>query len=640
MDWRSSGRQSASGTPFRGMGTRGRGRGRGRGGSNSNNRPSATAPPSAVAATPVSTPSAAGPSAPANIIPKTPSRKGPPQKPASINGLNTPKPTSFNERPEPSANTPAISRRTSHNTTSSHVDPAPSSTTNTPRPKASRKRSHNRNRSGSKSVANQVQSSAPPALRSLNEKQTISPPVLKSLPGTSAGTDIDALVERVRAMAIAGSAIEREKDKDKSKPEPLTLGNGHLDWAGDLDDSLPDLDDWMKPKASEEVKIAEESTVVNDFTVAEDSIAEESTLTEESQVIEEIVTGINEPLMCATEEDIFLPAVEPTGDDAAVESVDFKLAAGTEEVMGTIQTTEGDTTPVVEQLSAPTGKAKARGRQGRKRTTGQQEWNTLSSGAHDHPGSFQQSNGQSVMMHPLPAKPEILFPSLNPFYQSPGKPEGIRTSLLERIRGGAGLQAASSPPGFMVPTMDSSFENTDINANQRIKEEAIVVESNEPSSSTDALAKDSSIDHENTPISRSELVGMDNAASILGNDSVPSVAQNADGWFEASPSDPFVAHSTRHNEDPLSTVHERSPPSSAHFTPRSQMNSPRKPRYDGVHSHQRARSTPQARIHASRPIISVDALSRLSRTLGATSANTSPHKPHIELTGVDQAKES
>lgn len=42
--------------------------------------------------------------------------------------------------------------------------------------------------------------------------------------------DIDALVERVRAVAMAEN-------------RPTTPGS-HIDWAGDEDDSLPDLDDW------------------------------------------------------------------------------------------------------------------------------------------------------------------------------------------------------------------------------------------------------------------------------------------------------------------------------------------------------------------------------------------------------------
>lgn len=58
---------------------------------------------------------------------------------------------------------------------------------------------------------------------------------IKDAPPHLAGTfdlrnNIDALVERVRAVAMADN-------------RPSTPGS-HIDWAGDDDDSLPDLDDW------------------------------------------------------------------------------------------------------------------------------------------------------------------------------------------------------------------------------------------------------------------------------------------------------------------------------------------------------------------------------------------------------------
>ncbi|KAG5643762.1 hypothetical protein DXG03_009641 [Asterophora parasitica] len=62
-----------------------------------------------------------------------------------------------------------------------------------------------------------------------------SAPIKDAPPHLAAGTfdirnNIDALVERVRAVAMAEN-------------RPSTPGS-HIDWAGDDDDSLPDLDDW------------------------------------------------------------------------------------------------------------------------------------------------------------------------------------------------------------------------------------------------------------------------------------------------------------------------------------------------------------------------------------------------------------
>ncbi|KIJ70258.1 hypothetical protein HYDPIDRAFT_184629 [Hydnomerulius pinastri MD-312] len=57
------------------------------------------------------------------------------------------------------------------------------------------------------------------------------PPHLAAAHDAEIRHDIDALVERVRAVAMADSH------------RPTTPGS-HIDWAGDDDDSLPDLDDW------------------------------------------------------------------------------------------------------------------------------------------------------------------------------------------------------------------------------------------------------------------------------------------------------------------------------------------------------------------------------------------------------------
>ena len=64
------------------------------------------------------------------------------------------------------------------------------------------------------------------------------PPHLSASPAaasSSAKTNIDSLVEHVRALAM--------------DHRPSTPGS-HIDWAGDEDDSLPDLDDWGVPSSS------------------------------------------------------------------------------------------------------------------------------------------------------------------------------------------------------------------------------------------------------------------------------------------------------------------------------------------------------------------------------------------------------
>ena len=74
-----------------------------------------------------------------------------------------------------------------------------------------------------------------PHLKTSPPKNT--PPRLSASPtmGSSARTNIDSLVEHVRALAM--------------DHRPSTPGS-HIDWAGDDDDSLPDLDDWGVPSSS------------------------------------------------------------------------------------------------------------------------------------------------------------------------------------------------------------------------------------------------------------------------------------------------------------------------------------------------------------------------------------------------------
>ncbi|KAH9960501.1 hypothetical protein BC827DRAFT_1370571 [Russula dissimulans] len=77
--------------------------------------------------------------------------------------------------------------------------------------------------------------SSPHAKESPSEK---SPPNLSAGPTVasfSTKSNIDSLVEHVRALAM--------------DHRPSTPGS-HIDWAGDEDDSLPDLDDWGVPSSS------------------------------------------------------------------------------------------------------------------------------------------------------------------------------------------------------------------------------------------------------------------------------------------------------------------------------------------------------------------------------------------------------
>ncbi|KAH7930249.1 hypothetical protein BV22DRAFT_1079146 [Leucogyrophana mollusca] len=148
------------------------------------------------------------------------------------------------EKPPASPARPrAASRRTSRSVPALVVAPAsptPDSASNTPttpsRPSNRRRRSHQQGKGPSVNTpklnatqALRPEKAAPSSTSSTAPVKDI-PPHLAAAHQAEIRHDIDALVERVRAVAMAEN-------------RPTTPGS-HIDWAGDDDDSLPDLDDW------------------------------------------------------------------------------------------------------------------------------------------------------------------------------------------------------------------------------------------------------------------------------------------------------------------------------------------------------------------------------------------------------------
>ncbi|KAG9317221.1 hypothetical protein JVU11DRAFT_1414 [Chiua virens] len=122
------------------------------------------------------------------------------------------------------------------------VAPAsPSQTSQTAPPTPSSRSADRRRRSQKGSTPTSKQLPPPPGIKSQKSRggstpasQTVMrkdvPPHLAAAHEAEIRHDIDALVERVRAVAMA-----------ENRP---TSPGSHIDWAGDEDDSLPDLDDW------------------------------------------------------------------------------------------------------------------------------------------------------------------------------------------------------------------------------------------------------------------------------------------------------------------------------------------------------------------------------------------------------------
>ncbi|KAK0490633.1 proline/serine-rich protein [Armillaria novae-zelandiae] len=188
---------------------------------------------------PADTPADPSPAPPSSTQPTKPipSKLTPTQKQPSTTSPVTPT----------SAKAKSSSRRSSRN--SPAANPPTPSTDVPPTPTSASRTSNRRHRPQNqpKAPKDVPKINAPPAASERPSRQRNRPAPLNAPPkaaspspsNTNHRPDIDALVERVRASAMA-------------EARPTTPGS-HIDWAGDEDDTLPDLDDWgVKPKLPSE----------------------------------------------------------------------------------------------------------------------------------------------------------------------------------------------------------------------------------------------------------------------------------------------------------------------------------------------------------------------------------------------------
>jgi hypothetical protein len=261
LDWGHGGeRGSAFRGTGRGRGTTNRGE-RGRGGRGGRRGATSTrgsrahgSPPTASdnANAPTTTTESAKPSQPSAVPPantSTSTKKPPSSLPRPPPILDLP--------PKPKASTRRGSQHAANNLPSLTIEPAsptvilPGSTpqsasTSSSRPSTRRRRSQNKSSVATLSSENLTVEALASAMKARKAHTSPSspngPPKASSSkdapPHLSAGptvtsfstkTNIDSLVEHVRALAM--------------DHRPSTPGS-HIDWAGDEDDSLPDLDDW------------------------------------------------------------------------------------------------------------------------------------------------------------------------------------------------------------------------------------------------------------------------------------------------------------------------------------------------------------------------------------------------------------
>lgn len=598
MDWRAGNRRQPTGSAFRGAGTRGRGRSRGLGIHNNNRGFSVvpTAVSQSVAIPEVSNPPLSPiPGYQSNAPDEIPVQveqaygKGTARVSSPLNHIDGHKTTG-------SSGTPRQVHSLNPSSTSSDTPITSPNALKTPSSKTSRKRSHNRNRSSTKASSATPSLTVPGSLPPLNEKDHSSGTESHGNVPKHTMTDIDALVERVRAMAMAGSALEKEKGKDKSKFDRHTSNEGHLDWAGDLDDSLPNLDDWVKPKPPQEEDLEPHAS----------SIHSEAPATVANIEAENHTSNIS---------------IEA---NSAVEN-----------------TTNVISSTIVKKVSAPSVK-RTRSRHSKKSKTDAALVNTEDSKTSPLHTPHLDGGPDARIVHPLPAKPE------DPWKTITVTSENLNNAQEMHFPNGNGIipqhfSFLSDQNNLNVPqteTRNSDKEFPQNTANkpesmERISTMETVLVHKHPAMATPALTKD---DAGSVPTTTPMIVenGIEDRRMGEWAESVDSLKFLLPGSC-VEPSHTDYVRSAARNSFTMVRPDQHT---------RSHRNSPerkfRNVYRDGHQTHHRAHSSPQTgpgtRLHASRPIISGDALSMISRTLAVASAGSSPRKRPVEL-NVEHSKE-
>lgn len=261
-------RTAEPGSAFSGIGRGGRGGGRGRsrggrgrGGGSTSRTPSTAVDRSTASESSTATKPVPNPGPPATLKPNPgppatlkPTVQAPAQKPAATSGsgpATTQKPSvpaATPQKPSVAAATPARPKTHGRKSSRSVVPtvvvgpstPSAEAPASTSRPSNRRRRSQQLNSKGNGNAAG-LKVNVPALDDNLLRPQNrlvvphSAPLPSKDTPPHLAGSsfdmrnNIDALVERVRAVAMDN--------------RPSTPGS-HIDWAGDDDEGLPDLDDW------------------------------------------------------------------------------------------------------------------------------------------------------------------------------------------------------------------------------------------------------------------------------------------------------------------------------------------------------------------------------------------------------------
>ena len=447
-----------------------------------------------------------------------------------------------------------------------------------------------------------LRSKKPPSLESRTEPLKDLPPHLNGR--FDARNDIDALVERVRAVAM---------DNRPSTPK------NHIDWAVDDDDTLPDLDDWgVTTSALTTTQLEVISPIIVDGLRSLPEFAANSTIPSPLKQVEPVMVQPTIDLQSRSVNDMtFAKIVHPSL--LSTKDEDMKSEFSTER---TVRYGPQTTLPPNSKMKALQSNASI----------------SLNLSLPVKPVSVD-----SIVQHiskPRPrASPMRFVPHpkspITPMIDLSGMPAILPTANSEQTNVQALSEVSAEMTGHKTATMtlEPGLEGP---------EHLIIVEPTATASAVVNVHSDrgdpdyTRTAQEPSPCSLLNGLGASMHAPKGMVDSISAPA-NLSTYADSRTHDPIYAHMRAHTvgRSPLpdSTIHGQDYTSrftrSGHTTPRGA--------FQGK-SHARTHSTPPggASHHrspqTSRPVITGDAISKLARTIGKPHNNLSPPKSHSVVT--------
>lgn len=387
------------------------------------------------------------------------------------------------------------------------------------------------------------------------------PPPPSEAPSFDIKHDIDALVERVRAVAM---------------DRPNTPGS-HIDWAGEDDDSLPDLDDWGVPASKIQSMVA----------------ANQDTESLRASVISPILGDTLKPLPTLADHDLSTPS--PIASDA----IDDASEALRRSEADSLAAVPPETTPIASEVLATTSTAK----EGPSETPQVSEVATVQSAIESVPGtSAGKPTETSNRASSRSPKKAVGLSSLPP------KPTFDKRQNGRRFRDPAPV---SVPPAINI--VHDNGVSTSVHASSN-------------GSASGASSTKGSSPERGLSTSMHAVIASQSAPSDITSHTLPSTPRG-NGSFTPT-------HNRAHTHTAGKLPHSAN---AGNFSDHHSDND--RPGRGHYQNHLRTHSTPPAgpghhgRVHhASRPIISGGAMSMLARTLAGGSPSKRDSAQNAPLT--------